>query len=83
MPQSTTGTIALRQFGRADAKISILGFGGHHLGEAPDAKPPSRSFIRPSMVESPSSTTAGNIAAAKPKSGWVPASKAAATKFSS
>jgi uncharacterized protein len=38
MPQSTTGTIALRQFGRADAKISILGFGGHHLGEAPDAK---------------------------------------------
>ncbi len=32
------GTIPLRKFGRADAKISALGFGGHHLGEAPDAK---------------------------------------------
>jgi uncharacterized protein len=38
MPQSSTGSIALRQFGRSDAKISILGFGGHHLGEAPDSK---------------------------------------------
>jgi len=38
MPQTSAGTIPLRQFGRSDAKISILGFGGHHLGEAPDAK---------------------------------------------
>ena len=30
--------IPARQFGRSDAKISILGFGGHHLGEAPDEK---------------------------------------------
>src|ERR1700723_2027093 len=30
--------IPVRQFGRSDAKISILGFGGHHLGEAPDEK---------------------------------------------
>ena len=38
MPQTSAGTIPLRKFGRADAKISVLGFGGHHLGEAPDAK---------------------------------------------
>lgn len=36
MPE--TGSIPLRQFGKHDAKISILGFGGHHLGEAPDVK---------------------------------------------
>jgi aryl-alcohol dehydrogenase-like predicted oxidoreductase len=28
----------MRKFGRADAKISALGFGGHHLGDAPDEK---------------------------------------------
>ena len=38
MPQSPGGVIPLKQFGRADAKISALGFGGHHLGEAPDEK---------------------------------------------
>jgi len=38
MPETSNGTIPLRKFGRADAKISVLGFGGHHLGEAPDAK---------------------------------------------
>jgi aryl-alcohol dehydrogenase-like predicted oxidoreductase len=38
MPQLATGTIPMRNFGRADAKISALGFGGHHLGEAPDSK---------------------------------------------
>ena len=38
MPQVSSGTIPLRKFGRADAKISALGFGGHHLGEARDAK---------------------------------------------
>jgi len=27
-------SIPLRKFGRADAQISALGFGGHHLGEA-------------------------------------------------
>ena len=30
--------IPLRQFGKADAKISALGFGGHHLGQAKDEK---------------------------------------------
>src|ERR1700721_3595711 len=25
-----------RQFGRHDVKISAIGFGGHHLGDAPD-----------------------------------------------
>jgi uncharacterized protein len=38
MQQSSSGNIAVRQFGRSDAKISILGFGGHHLGDAPDEK---------------------------------------------
>ena len=38
MPQTSGGTIPLRKFGRSDAKISALGFGGHHLGEAPDEK---------------------------------------------
>ena len=38
MPQASTGTIPLRKFGRSDAKISALGFGGHHLGDAPDEK---------------------------------------------
>ena len=31
-------SIPLRKFGRADAQISALGFGGHHQGEAPDEK---------------------------------------------
>jgi uncharacterized protein len=38
MPQSSGAAIPLRKFGRADAQISALGFGGHHLGEAPDEK---------------------------------------------
>jgi len=38
MPQTSSGTIPMRKFGRSDAKISALGFGGHHLGEAPDEK---------------------------------------------
>jgi len=34
MPQSS---IPMRPFGRhTDVKISALGFGGHHLGSAPD-----------------------------------------------
>ena len=38
MPQSSGAAIPLRKFGRADAQISALGFGGHHLGEAADEK---------------------------------------------
>src|SRR5580693_8883962 len=38
MPQSSSGTIPLRKLGRHDAQISALGFGGHHLGDAPDEK---------------------------------------------
>ena len=38
MPQASSGTIPLKQFGRTDVKLSALGFGGHHLGEAPDEK---------------------------------------------
>ena len=38
MQNSSSAGILLRQFGRADAKVSILGFGGHHLGDAPDEK---------------------------------------------
>jgi len=36
MPESASTGIPVRQFGRSDAKVSILGFGGHHLGEAAD-----------------------------------------------
>ncbi len=38
MQQTSSAGISVRQFGRTDTKISILGFGGHHLGEAPDEK---------------------------------------------
>jgi uncharacterized protein len=38
MPQISEGSIPLRKFGRSDAQISALGFGGHHIGEAPDEK---------------------------------------------
>jgi predicted aldo/keto reductase-like oxidoreductase len=38
MPQTSSGSIPLRKFGRADARISALGFGGHHLGDAADEK---------------------------------------------
>jgi aryl-alcohol dehydrogenase-like predicted oxidoreductase len=38
MFDTSSAGIPVRQFGRSDAKISILGFGGHHLGEAADEK---------------------------------------------
>lgn len=31
-----SSSIPLRQFGKSNAKVSALGFGGHHLGDAPD-----------------------------------------------
>ena len=36
MPNTDGDAIPLRQFGRHDVKISAIGFGGHHLGDAPD-----------------------------------------------
>ena len=37
MAQATgSSSIPLRQFGKSDVKVSALGFGGHHLGDAPD-----------------------------------------------
>lgn len=38
MPNASIGNIAMRKFGRHDAQVSALGFGGHHLGDAPDEK---------------------------------------------
>jgi predicted aldo/keto reductase-like oxidoreductase len=35
---SPNSSIPLRQFGKHDVKISALGFGGHHLGDASDEK---------------------------------------------
>ena len=35
MPQNpTNNTIPLRPSGRTDVKVSAIGFGGHHLGDA-------------------------------------------------
>jgi predicted aldo/keto reductase-like oxidoreductase len=36
MPNTNGNAIPLRKFGRHEIKISALGFGGHHLGDAPD-----------------------------------------------
>jgi len=40
MPQpNPSSSIPLRQFGkRSDVKASALAFGGHHLGDTPDAQ---------------------------------------------
>lgn len=38
MQNSSSSGIPSRAFGRSEVKVSILGFGGHHLGEAPDEK---------------------------------------------
>ena len=38
MSQTSSGAIPLRKFGHSDVRISALGFGGHHLGDAPDAR---------------------------------------------
>jgi aryl-alcohol dehydrogenase-like predicted oxidoreductase len=34
--EATHRSIPLRQFGKTEAKIFAIGFGGHHLGDAPD-----------------------------------------------
>ncbi len=36
MQQGSTGTIPQRTFGKTGVKVSALGFGGHHLGDAKD-----------------------------------------------
>src|SRR3954462_14731598 len=38
MPKTNGDAIPLRQFGRHNVRISALGFGGHHLGTAPDER---------------------------------------------
>jgi uncharacterized protein len=35
---ASSSAIPLRNFGKTDIKISALGLGGHHLGDAPDVK---------------------------------------------
>ena len=52
-------SIPLRDFGKTGVKISALGLGGHHLGDARTERPPSTSSTRPSTAASPSSTTLG------------------------
>src|SRR5580658_4930178 len=66
--------LAIRsQFSVSEAIISAM---------RPMKKLLSRSFIRPLTVESLSTTTAGNIAGEKRRSGWEQASEAAVTRFS-
>ena len=36
MPNTNGDAIPLRPFGRHEVKISAVGFGGYHLGDAPD-----------------------------------------------
>jgi aryl-alcohol dehydrogenase-like predicted oxidoreductase len=38
MPNTNGDAIPLRQFGRHKVRVSALGFGGHHLGDAPDER---------------------------------------------
>jgi aryl-alcohol dehydrogenase-like predicted oxidoreductase len=38
MPNLTGDVIPLRSLGRHNPKVSALGFGGHHLGDAPDER---------------------------------------------
>jgi aryl-alcohol dehydrogenase-like predicted oxidoreductase len=38
MANTSGDSIPLRQFGRHQVRISALGFGGHHLGDAPDER---------------------------------------------
>jgi uncharacterized protein len=38
MLNMTGDAIPLRRFGRHNVRISVLGFGGHHLGDAPDQR---------------------------------------------
>ena len=45
MPNTNGGAIPLRQFGRHEVKISAVGFGGHHLGDAPD-QPTAERLVR-------------------------------------
>jgi hypothetical protein len=62
--------IPLRPFGRHDVKVSVLAFGGHHLGDAED-EATAVQLVRDAVTEaSPSSTTAGNITTERARSGW-------------
>ena len=45
MQNTNEGAIPLRQFGRHKDKISAVGFGGHHLGDAPD-QPTAERLVR-------------------------------------
>jgi aryl-alcohol dehydrogenase-like predicted oxidoreductase len=38
MPETPAGKIPMRPFGRTNDKVSALGLGGHHLGQADDEK---------------------------------------------
>jgi predicted aldo/keto reductase-like oxidoreductase len=72
MPNTNGSTIPLRQFGRHDVKISAIGFGGHHLGDAPDQSTAVRLVRQAVDGGITFFDNAGNITAARPKSGWAP-----------
>ena len=45
MPARTSNGIPTRKFGRHDVRISALGFGGHHLGDAGNAETAQRLVL--------------------------------------
>jgi predicted aldo/keto reductase-like oxidoreductase len=70
MPNSDA--IPLRQFGRHDVKISAIGFGGHHLGDAPDESTAVRLVRQAVDGGITFFDNCWDITVAKPKSGWAP-----------
>ena len=74
--------IPARSFGRHDVKVSALGYGGHHLGDAEDQATAMR-LVREAVDGGITVfDNFGNITAERAKSGWAPASRVSVTACS-
>lgn len=68
---NTTGRFdSSTTFGRHDTRISAVGFGGHHLGDAPDECTAVRLVRQAVDGRVTFFDNAGNITAARLKPGW-------------